>query len=263
MTPSVARRGEALAVLPGGKSLEARLRDADTDGFPALNGLEEREQILWVLAIAKERLGVVWVRASEVATALRDVYGIHISRQRVQTILASDRREVAVNRKGGLRSYQIMQAGLDGLLSKGPDVVFIEPSKALSGLRSAQALMASFVGTLRFCDPYVASASLDLLADATTATEIRLLTTSISKPDVFARDLAAFRKEHGPKIEVRQAAPGTLHDRYGIDDGRMLLFGTSLNGLGKKQSFIVELGEDMRATATTAFDKEWNTAKPL
>ncbi len=34
----------------------------------------------------------------------------------------------------------------------------------------------------------------------------------------------------------------------------MLLFGTSLNGLGKKQSFIVELGPDVRATVLAAFD---------
>jgi hypothetical protein len=124
-------------------------------------------------------------------------------------------------------------------------------------------MIASFTGTLRFCDPYIASASLDLLADALSVTEIRLLTTNISKPDVFTRDLAAFRKEHAAKIEVRQADAGTLHDRYGIDDGRMLFFGTSLNGLGKKQSFIVELGPDLRATVMTAFDAAWVAATPV
>jgi hypothetical protein len=244
-------------------SLEDRLRAADTSGIPSLAGLGEAEQVLWVLAVVKERLGVTWVRSGEVAAALRDVYGVHIPRQRVQAILSAERRRVASGRKRGLRFYQIMQAGLDDLLSKGPDVVFVEPSKALSGLRSVEAMMASFTGLLRFCDPYVDSSSLHLLAEATGATEIRLLTVNVNKPQVFSRDLGAFRKEHKPKIEVRQAAPGTLHDRYGVDDARMLLFGTSLNGLGKRQSFIVELGEDMRAIAMAAFDKEWNAAKAV
>jgi len=94
-------------------------------------------------------------------------------------------------------------------------------------------------------------------------TEIRLLTVNIARTQVFARDLAAFRKEHGNKIEVRQAAAGTLHDRYAVDDARMLLFGTSLNGIGKKQSFIVELGQDVRVTVMAAFDAAWAAATPV
>lgn len=240
--------------------LDYRLRAADTDGFPAVRGLSEADQVLWLLAVAKERLGVAWVRSGEVAVALRDVFGVHIPRQRVQALLAVDRRRVAMNRRGGIRTFQIMQAGLDDLLAKGPDVLFIEPDKALTALRSVEALMQAFRGVLRFCDPYVEAASLDLLAQATGVSEIRLLTVNIGKPQVFARDLAAFRKEHPAKIDVRQAVAGTLHDRYAIDDSRMLLFGTSLNGLGKKQSFIVEVGPDMRSNATSAFDREWSKA---
>lgn len=42
------------------------------------------------------------------------------------------------------------------------------------------------------------------------------------------------------------AAHGVLHDRYAIHDDGMLLFGTSLNGLGLKQTFVVALGQDIR-----------------
>ncbi len=244
-----------------GPPIEDQLRAADVSGFPGLLGLGEREQVLWVLGVMKDRLDVRWVTATQIATALRDVHGIYLSRQRVQAILSADRRSVASNQRGGVRSYQLMQAGLEELLSAGPDVVFIEPSKALSGIRSAQALMQSFSGLLRFCDPYVESASLDLLAEATAVSEIRLLTVNIKKAQAFARDLAAFRKEHPTKIEVRQATAGTLHDRYGIDDTRMMLFGTSLNGIGKKQSLIVELGEDVRTTVLAAFDAAWAVAQ--
>jgi len=246
--------------MPSNETLDARFRGADQTGFPALVSLDDRGQVLWVLGIAKERLGIVWMAPSQIATVLRDVFGVHVSRQRVQAIVAGERTAIAGSRRGRVRSYQIMKSGLDGLLAKGPDVVFIEPDKALSGLRSAQAMMQSLVGLVRVCDPYIESASLDLLVDATKATHIRLLTVNIAKAQIFARDLAAFRKEHGTNIEVRQAAAGKLHDRYAIDDARMLLFGTSLNGIGKKQSFIVELGSDMRQTALVAFESSWAVA---
>lgn len=241
--------------------LEAQFRAADVADYPPLASLTDRERVLWVLGVAKEKMGLVWLTPGQISVVLRDVHGFPISWQRVQAVLGAERGTVAVNRKGGFRSFQIMRAGIDELLVKGPDVVFIEPEKALTGLRSAQAIMQSLVGVLRFCDPYVESSSLDLLAEAIKTTEVRLLTVNVAKPQIFARDLAAFRKEHGHKIEVRQAGAGTLHDRYAVDDARMLLFGTSLNGLGKKQSFIVELGQDTRATVMAAFDAAWTSAR--
>lgn len=249
--------------MPPEGSLDDAFRAADISEFPKLADLSDRERVLWVLGVGKVKAGQVWMTPSEVSVVLRDVYGFPLSRQKAQALIGTERGTVATSRKGGFRRHQIMQPGLDELLAKGPDVVFIEPDKALTGLRSAEAIMQSLNGVLRFCDPYVESASLDLLAEATKATDIRLLTVNVARPQVFARDLAAFRKEHGNKIEVRQAAPGTLHDRYAVDDARMLLFGTSLNGLGKKQSFIVELGQDVRTTVMAAFDSAWAAAKPV
>jgi hypothetical protein len=249
--------------VPPDGSLEDAFRAADISEFAKLGGLSDRERVLWVLGVGKEKAGRVWLTPGEVSLVLRDVYGFPLSWQKVQALIAVERGTVATSRRGGARRHQIMQPGLDELLAKGPDVVFIEPDKALTGLRSAEAIMQSLDGVLRFCDPYVESASLDLLAEATKTSEIRLLTVNIARSQVFARDLTAFRKEHGNKIEVRQAAPGTLHDRYAVDEARMLLFGTSLNGLGKKQSFIVELGQDVRSTVLNAFDAAWKVAKPV
>ena len=249
--------------MPPDDDLEALFRGADTTDLPAVASLSDRERVLWVLAAGKEKLGRTWLTPGQIALILRDVYGFHISWQKVQAIINGERGTIARARKDGARRYQIMQPGLDDLRARGPDVLFIEPDKALTGLRSAEAVMRSLTGTLRFCDPYVESLSLDLLAEATAATDIRLLTVNVNRPQVFARDLAAFRKEHGNKIEVRQAARGTLHDRYAVDDARLLLFGTSLNGLGKKQSFIVEVGQDLRGTVLAAFDAIWNASTPV
>lgn len=75
--------------------------------------------------------------------------------------------------------------------------------------------------------------------------------------------MKAFEREHGVELEVRKALAGVLHDRYAIDDSGMLMFGTSLNGLGLKQSFVVTLGEDLRSAALAAFEATWDTATPL
>jgi hypothetical protein len=40
----------------------------------------------------------------------------------------------------------------------------------------------------------------------------------------------------------------------------MLMFGTSLNGLGLKQSLVVALGQDVRGATLAAFEAAWDAA---
>ena len=63
-------------------------------------------------------------------------------------------------------------------------------------------------------------------------------------------------------IEVRVALKPDLHDRYIIDADSMLILGTSLNGFGKKQSFITKAGQDIRQTVLKEFRAKWNGATP-
>jgi hypothetical protein len=63
-------------------------------------------------------------------------------------------------------------------------------------------------------------------------------------------------------LEVKVLAPGVLHDRYVIDDSQLLLFGTSLNNLGAKQTFVVAAGEDLRRVVVSAFNDGWSKAAP-
>ena len=118
-------------------------------------------------------------------------------------------------------------------------------------------------GDLRVCDPYVDPQTLDLLADCKAAASIRLLTMKIDKRTAFERDVKLFNKQHGDVLDVRVVPQRVLHDRYAIHDDGMLHFGTSLNGLGLKQSFVVSVGEDLRAAALRAFDDVWSEATQL
>ena len=51
-----------------------------------------------------------------------------------------------------------------------------------------------------------------------------------------------------------------LHDRYIIDDAGMWLLGQSLNGIGKKQTFLVLVGADIRQLVSDGFLRRWNSA---
>jgi hypothetical protein len=238
--------------------LSNRFRAADLTGLPPLSGLHEaRSQALWVLWVGKDRVGVVTMTPGEVSSVLRDTYGISVSRQKIEAALSKKQEAVARRKNGGLRSYQLMQAGIDELTAKAK-VIFVDPQQALSKIRETQAVLADLRGDLSVCDPYVDGRTLDLLADCKAARSIRLLTLNVNKRTAFERDLKAFNKEHGGILEVQVASHKVLHDRYIIDDDGMLVFGTSLNSFGLKQSFVVRLGEDLRSTVLRAFDDVWS-----
>jgi hypothetical protein len=142
--------------------------------------------------------------------------------------------------------------------------IFVEPSQALTRIRDLESILADLKGVVRVCDPYVDGRTLDYLAECEAASEIRLLTATIGKPNPFKRDLQAFRRQHATiPIEVREIGGGVLHDRYAIHDDGMVLFGTSLNGFGNKQTFIMAAGSDLRKSVLPEFDRLWLAATPV
>jgi hypothetical protein len=64
------------------------------------------------------------------------------------------------------------------------------------------------------------------------------------------------------RLLIRKTSKSVLHDRYLLEDSSMRILGTSLNGLGKKECFVIKAGDDMRATMLGVFDKRWNEAQP-
>jgi hypothetical protein len=245
-------------------SLVGAFNNADLSGIPSLWMIADpRQQIMWVLHVGKLRAGIEFMKPSEIAHVLRDVQGVSVSRQRVEAILSKEKDAVARRRKGGKRAYQLMAAGAAEIEAMSSSVLVIEPDKALSSLRATEALLGSVAGTTKICDPYVDSRTLDLVAECAGATTIQLLTMNVNKRTKFERDVKAFAKQHAIALEVRVISRRVLHDRYVIHDAGMLLFGTSLNGLGFKQSFVIALGEDIRASVEATFDAYWASATPL
>ncbi len=126
------------------------------------------------------------------------------------------------------------------------EVLFIQPEQAFKGIRKTEATLSELRGEVRVCDPYVDPRTLDFLDKCRDAKVIRLLTVNVRSPSALKRDLAALNRQHHGKLEIRVAQDRDLHDRYIIHDDGLVLLGTSLNGLGGKQTFVVALGSDVR-----------------
>jgi hypothetical protein len=221
----------------------------------------DRQRVLWVLRVAKECLDQAWVSPGDIASVLRDAYGLVIPRQRIPSVLTGGSAAVARRKVMGRYVYQVMQPGLQELDAAPETVTFVDPAQALTHIRRVEALLAERHGTASICDPYVDGRTLDFIAECVNADHVRLLTEKISKPQPFGRDLKAFIQQHAHlPIEVRRAQPGTLHDRYLIDSDSMMIFGTSLNSFGRKQSFVILAGEDVRRVVLAEFDRLWTTA---
>lgn len=197
---------------------------------------------------------------TQISDVLREVFHVNISWQKLQAVLNQERTVVARRRSNGRYAYQIMQAGDDRLTAATPQVVYVDPTKALTSIRTAENLLGTLTGAVRICDPYADTRTIDFLTSCLSATSLQLLSDNIRDRPKFERDLRAFNKQHPFTLTVRQAPKGVLHDRYVIHDAGMLLFGTSLNGFGFKQSFVVVLGEDFRNTITPVFDALWAAA---
>jgi hypothetical protein len=246
------------------QSLSERFAAADRSGFVEFAALaDDLDRVLWVQHVAAAQLDEEVLSPHEISLILRDVMRYEISRQQVEALLSSSRGMVSPRRRKKKRVYQIMQAGIDHVEGTRESVLFIEPEKALTRTRELQELIGTKAGILKICDPYLAPRSLDLLTGLPSAREVRILTDHVDKPDIVRRDAKTLAKELGVPVEVRRAPSRVLHDRYIIDDTSMVMLGTSLNGIGSKQSMIVTVGQDLRGMADAAFDGIWKGAPQL
>lgn len=243
-------------------SITTLFANANVDDLPDPHELGDRLRAFWALRVG-QTVGTDVMTPTEISTVLRDVYSIDVPRQRVEGILSRETGTVAKRKRSGKRAYQLMNTGTKQLDTIGTAVTFIEPTQAYTKLREVHAILGSVPGDLRVCDPYVEMRTLDMLAECKKADSIRLLTVNVKQPAGFNQAAKAFVTEHGIALDVSTLPPGVLHDRFLIHDDGMLMFGTSLNGLGLKQSFVVALGEDIRASVTTTFDTDWQRATPL
>ena len=245
-------------------ALARRFSQADTEGFASFSLLDDDlDRTLWVLHVAAAQLDLTVLSPYEISVVLRDALKCDIPRQRVEGLLSGASGLVSKHRRNKRRAYQVMQPGIDRIEGTRDSVLFIEPEQALTRTRELQDLIGACSGVVKICDPYFAPRSLDLLTELKKARELRILTYNVDKQNVVKRDAQLLAKELGIPVQVRRAPDRRLHDRYIIDDQSMFVLGTSLNGIGSKQSIVVTVGQDLREVADGAFDRTWALATPL
>jgi hypothetical protein len=221
--------------------------------------------VLWALCAARKVAQRDDLTASEVAAVVTRLGRLSMSRQAAQGHLARLPQSGAVHRykrRNRPDAYSIMGPGEERITdTKG--IVLVDPARALREVRDLESVLEQLKGAVTICAPYLDSRSLDFIGCIRNASSIRVLTERVAEEEKVKRELNVVERQIGTSVEVRRAPKGLLHDRYIIDDGGMLVLGTSLNSFGLKQSFVSRVGHDVRAATRTFFSEKWVSATPL
>jgi len=240
--------------------LRNRYGAVDVSGYPDVHLLtDDLDVALWVLLVGSEKLEIESLTAAEIAEVATHTFRRGLTRQRAASSLRLERKLVTRTPGTTPTRFIILRAGIDRVKGHQTDVVVVDPVNAFTALRRLDAILSCVKGEAKMCDPYIDDKTLLALTSVPTTVKIKLLTLNVSDPSQFRRRFQAYHKEYG-NLEIRVSSSTDLHDRYLIDQSQMWLLGQSLNGIGKKQSFIVAMGQDTRAAMDRAFTERWNRA---
>lgn len=221
------------------------------------------QRSLWVMEYLssekKDRFG-----ASEIAYYIVNTLGISTSKQAVHYALkkAASDKLCHKNENG----FKLMKSGQNEIFNhiNSEKVLFLEPGKPYSAGIEVGSVLSQMSGIVKISDPYIDEKTLDIMFKnfGEKALPIKLLTSQINSENRFKRELKKLQIE-GLDIQVRKYSKNVLHDRYFLDNQAFWLSGNSLNNLGKKESFIVKLGDDIHQTMMQIFDSRWQISAPL
>jgi hypothetical protein len=220
---------------------------------------EPLKQVLSLLA-QKKATGTIWLTASEISSSLLTNYGISQHWKTIDTMLKGKPGFAARRKKDKKWEFTILNPGLQEVSKAESPILFVNPTKAVQSVLSLHDFFATLKGSVRICDPYLDAITVQHLEAFTAATAIKLLTYNIS--DTPTLRLATQALASVQQFEIRKTASDLLHDRYVIAGNSMIIMGTSLNSFGKKQSFVVKAGIDIRSAVLSNFNDLWNAATP-
>lgn len=224
-----------------------------------------RERSLWALHVAKEELNIERLGASTISRFLTEIIEIKTSPQAVKYSLDNAGRG-CVDKKN--RTYKLMQKGRNeislDLVDERKDIYINSGTPYTSKNQFTEEIISLLSGDIKICDPYIGPRLIDILAKGKKGNNVLILTNNIEDKPIgsFKRALDDLNKE-GFKISVRVYNGSELHDRYIIDSNGMWIVGHSLKDLGKKECFIIQVNEDLKASMLHVFDRRWISAAVL
>ena len=254
--------------------LISKFGEVDTSNFPDFYLYKNPlEQGLWVLWVAKEKLGIKKLSAERIASIIRECKEISIEARSVNNSFSKAKGKIHTYKENGEAYFGIMRPGKDYLLSlikEGYiDVFYFEPGKPFSNKRIiSKDILNNLKGELKIVDPYCDIRSLDIVREAINPA-VKFLARVDNLRDKKARflqQLPDFKKEY-PQIEVRDYPHDDIHDRYIISSDGIFLLGHSIKDLGTKESFAISLNKsafkNLFEALTESFDRRWKQSKPL
>jgi len=225
--------------------------------FDPTNFDTEIQQALCVLA-NNSHIGELLTTA-EISRLLREEWGVNLHWRTIGAVFDKNKTLVARKKRKHKWHYSILTQGLEELNTSDSKVTVIDPKNALQHVKSLHDQLAELTGNIYICDPYLDAVTLEHLDSCSESTSLFLLTHNIQDTGRLRQLLSAFSSAK-KKIEIRKTKKSVIHDRYIIDKKGMLILGTSLNGFGKKQCFIISVGQDIRSTMLDSFKSHWDTA---
>jgi hypothetical protein len=210
---------------------------------------------LYVLLKQKEIDGK-YLTASDITSILINQYGIKIHPNRIHSLFEKNLTYIDRKKKSKVWNYQILDEGIQKLSSSSKSLL-IDPLNSVQATIHLHDILKSLSGDIKICDPYFDYKSLEHLHAISYKNSISILTYNIKDSGTLKRLLQSYQTEKY-NITIKVASNPILHDRYIIDDKKLFLLGTSLNGIGKKQSFIIDMSENIRLSTLQYFNNTWN-----
>lgn len=244
-----------LAMTYSSIGVEQKLRAVDLGNMPNLQDIEDPYvQILWFLKVAK-LAGIRRLGHYEICDLMWHVFDVHIDYNVADGLLRGKEQEVGDR----IRGRKITLSGEKLLWKRVPNILFIDPSAPLTGRRQVQQVMSELQGKVRICDPWIGEKTLDVLAQMTSVVSIQMLSHNIDSLD--RQTCKDFTTEYGIPLSIRSTKKDVIHDRYIIHKRGLVTVGTSLNGLGNKQTFVVKEGSDIANAVGKRFQELWGPAQ--
>jgi len=257
------------------KEVLKKFGELDVSDFPDFyNYKKPLEMGLWILWVAKEKLGIKRLAADQIASIIRDGKEISIAAKSINNSFNRARDKIHTYQEGGDVYFEIMKPGKDHLITQGNEgsieVFYFEADKRYTSKRIlSKNILDSIEGKLRIVDPYCDERTLDILTGVKNRA-IKFLTKvenlRENKRNRFLRELQDFKSEN-PNMELRNYQHTDIHDRYIISSKLLVILGHSIKDLGNKESFAIILdkgiSKNIVETLIENFDRRWKQSNPL
>jgi hypothetical protein len=230
---------------------------------------------LWVLWVFVDAIKYQnYLTAADISNVLASVYSVSFTEREITNAFNRAGKKIHITKKGDKPTYKIMKKGIEYLTSlqesKDVDVWHFDGKKPWSSPTLFKDLFSNSVSDIRIVDKFYSRESLYMIGRFAGQVKIRWLTAEKSRDEdeaKFTNELSRFKTEY-KNVEIRKHAKAyEFHDRYIITDDSLVLIGHGLIDLGRKESFLIVLKNDVakgiRESLATSFEEKWAKASNL